>query len=82
MTYANCNNGPGSIRHTRLTLAESEDSLKAVGPTAVAVEVSFPCLYQPFMDGVSSGYQAAFVFSILHLNPIFIFRNEVIVESQ
>ena len=84
LTYANCNNGPGLIGPTGLTLAESEVlQLKAVGATAVAVEVSFPCLYQPFMDGVSSGYQAAFVSFYTSLATyIHSLGMKVIVESQ
>jgi uncharacterized protein (TIGR03437 family) len=61
LTGANANNGERML--TPSAMADIQTQLlvlKAVGVQAVSVEVSFPMLYEPFLDSVQSGYQNQF----------------------
>ena len=62
LTDANANNGPQLLQPSAMSAIQTELLvLKAIGVKAVSVEVSFPMLYEPFVDSVQSGYQAQFV---------------------
>ena len=58
LTDANANNGPQMLTPAAMNAIQNELLLlKAVGVQAVSVEVSFPMLYEPFLDSIQQGYQ-------------------------
>jgi hypothetical protein len=62
LSSANCNNGPNLASASSFANIQTELlKVKAVGVKAIAVEVSFPMLYEPFMDGAGAGLQSQFV---------------------
>lgn len=62
LSSSNCNNGPNLTTESSFATMQTELlKIKAIGAKAVAVEVSFPMLYEPFMDGAQAGLQNQFV---------------------
>lgn len=62
LTQANCNNGPALVTAGSFQRIETNLLLlKAEGVKAVSVEVSFPMLYAPFLNGQSAGLQNQFL---------------------
>lgn len=85
LTDANCNNGPGLLQPSSLTLIQNEILLlKAIGVKAISVEVSFPMLDANFFNSIGQpGYQAQF--TAFYANVAAAIRAQglqVIVESQ
>jgi len=85
LTAANCNNGPGLLAPSSMTLITNEILLlKAVGVKAISIEVSFPMLDANFFNAIGHPeYQSEF--AAFYANVAAAVRAQglqVIVESQ
>jgi len=62
LSSANCNNGSTLASASYFANIQTELlKVKAEGVKSIAVEVSFPMLYEPFMDSSGTGLQSQFV---------------------